>query len=201
MTELAIKMNRCLEEADVLKWMTKGKTVPIQKDLQKGTGSNNYKLITCLLITWKTLMAQKREEIYNSLINHGLFPKKQKGYCKWTRGIEELLYVDQHILNKSKTRGKKKSIYSMDWQQKGIWYGSIKLDNKPSQNIQDIRWSHKLYQENHGNLERGIDSKRGKISWGKDPERYILGKGIITITICNNNDATQLHTLEMHRQI
>ena len=41
-----------------------------------------------------------------------------------------------------------KSGYGMDWLQKGIWYGPIKLDNKLSENVQNIRWSRKLYQEN-----------------------------------------------------
>ena len=28
--------------------------------------------------------------------------------------------------------------YDVDWQQKGIWYGSSKLDNKMPQNVHDI---------------------------------------------------------------
>ena len=32
---LAIKMNRCLQETDIPQWMTKGKTIMIQKDTQK----------------------------------------------------------------------------------------------------------------------------------------------------------------------
>ena len=32
-------MNRCFEEIDLSKWMTKGKTTLIQKDPQKGTAS------------------------------------------------------------------------------------------------------------------------------------------------------------------
>ena len=38
-----------------------------------------------------------------------------------------------------------------------------KLDNKMSQNEQHITGSHKLYRENHENLESGIDSKRTKL--------------------------------------
>ena len=38
-----------------------------------------------------------------------------------------------------------KSTYGLDWQQKGIWNGSRKLDNKLLQNVQNITWSHKLY--------------------------------------------------------
>ena len=39
-------------------------------------------------------------------ICRGLFPDEQKGCCKGTRGTAELLYIDQHILNESKTRRK-----------------------------------------------------------------------------------------------
>ena len=51
-----------------------------------------------------------------------------------------------------------KSSSGLDWQQKGIWYGPAKLDNKLPQNVQNIGWSYKLYRENHENLESGIDS-------------------------------------------
>ena len=72
-------MNRCLQDAQVPDWMTKGKTTLIQKDPSKG---NNYRPITCLPMMWKISTAQKREEIYYSLISHGLFPDKQKGATK-----------------------------------------------------------------------------------------------------------------------
>ena len=70
-----------------------------------------------------------------------------------------------------------------------------------SQNVLVIRRSHKVYRENHGNLESGIDRRRKKFSWGKDPERYIPERCSITITLCNNDDATQTHTQEMHWKI
>ena len=39
----------------------------------------------------------------------------------------------------------------------------IILDNKLPQNVQNIRWSHKLYLENHENLESRFDSRREKL--------------------------------------
>ena len=51
---------------------------------------------------WKILTVQIREEINDSLISSILFSVEQKGYHKKTRGTEELLYVDQHILMDSK---------------------------------------------------------------------------------------------------
>ena len=41
-----------------------------------------------------------------------------------------------------------------------IEYKKANLDNKRSQNVQNIRWSYKLYRENLENLESGIDSRR-----------------------------------------
>ena len=57
-------------------------------------------------MTGKILTAQIREEIYNTLTSRGLFPEDQKGCRKGSRSTGELLYIDQHILNESKTRRK-----------------------------------------------------------------------------------------------
>ena len=81
--------------------------------------------------------------------------------------------------------------YGLDWIQKGIWYGSAKLDYKLPQNVQNIRWSHKVYRENHENLESGIDSRRKKLSWNKNPKRYISRRCTIILTIHNCHDANK----------
>ena len=123
-------MNRCLQGAHVLEWMTKGKTTLIQKNPFKGTSPNNYRPIMCLPMMWKILIALIREEIYYLLTSHGLFLEEQKGYHKGSRGTGELLYIDQHILNESKTRWKNLAM---------AWIGPTKLDNKLTQNVQNIR--------------------------------------------------------------
>ena len=56
-----------------------------------------------------------REEIYYSLTSRGLFPDKQKGCHKGSRGTAELLYIDQHILNESKTRLKNLAMAWIDY--------------------------------------------------------------------------------------
>ena len=53
------------------------------------------------------LTVQIREEIYYSQTSWGLFSGEQKGCCKGSRRTAELLYIDQHILNESKTRREK----------------------------------------------------------------------------------------------
>ena len=55
---------------------------------------------------WKILTAQIRENIYYSLKSRGLFPDEQKGCRKGSTGKAELLYIDQHILNESKSTRK-----------------------------------------------------------------------------------------------
>ena len=79
---LALEINRFLPGAQVPDWMTKGKTTLIQKDPSKGTAPNNYRPISCPLMMWKILAAQKREKIYYSLTSRRLFPDEQKGCCK-----------------------------------------------------------------------------------------------------------------------
>ena len=64
---------------------------------------------------WKILTAQIREEIYYLLTSRGLFPGEQKGCGKGSRGSEELLYIDQHILNKSNTRQKNLGMTWIDY--------------------------------------------------------------------------------------
>ena len=112
---LALEMNRCLQGAQVPEWMTKGKTTLIQKDPSKGTAPNNYRLITCLPMMWKILTAQIREKIYYFLTSRGLFPDEQKGCRKGSRGTAELLYIDQNILNGSKTGRKKLTMAWIDY--------------------------------------------------------------------------------------
>ena len=118
---LALEMNKCVQTAHVLEWMTKGRTTLIQKDPNKGTARNNFRAITCLLVMWKILTVQMRKEIYYSLTSRGLFPDEQKGCCRGSRGAAELLYIDQHILNESKTRRKN---LAMAW-----------IDNKKAYNM------------------------------------------------------------------
>ena len=104
MTRLALEINRFLQETHVPEWMTKRRAILIQKDPRKRTTPDNYRPIMCLPMMWKILTAQLKEEIYFSLISRGLFPEEQKGCCKGARNTGELLNIDQHILNESKTR-------------------------------------------------------------------------------------------------
>ena len=87
----------------------------IQKDPSKGTAPKDCRPITCLPLMWKILTAQIREEICYSLTSRGLFPGEQKGCCKGSRSAAELLYINQHILNESKTRQKNLAMAWIDY--------------------------------------------------------------------------------------
>ena len=57
--------------------------------------SKQLQTITCLLMMWKILTAQIREEIYYLLTSRrGFSPVEQKGSPKGSRGTAELLYID-----------------------------------------------------------------------------------------------------------
>ena len=119
---LALEMNRCLEGAQLPDWVTKRKTTLIQKDPSNGNAPNNYRPIICLPMMWKILTVQIREKIYDSLTSRRLFPDEQKGCRKRSKGTTELLYVDQHTLNESKTRRKNLAIAWIDYKKHMIWF-------------------------------------------------------------------------------
>ena len=64
---------------------------------------------------WKILTAQIREKIYDSLTSRGLFPDEQKGCREGSSKTSELFYIDQHILNESKTRRKNLAMGWIDY--------------------------------------------------------------------------------------
>ena len=90
------------------------RTTLIQKDPRKGTIPNN-----CLLIMWKILTAQIREEIYFPLRSRGLFFEEQKGYRKVSRGTGELFHINWHILNECKKARKNLVMAWIDNQKDG----------------------------------------------------------------------------------
>ena len=127
------------------------------------------------------------------------------------------LFPDERMLQRNQTHNRvtlhrsihpkweqdqtEKSSYGLDWQQKGMWHGSAKVDNKLLQNVQNITWIHKPYRGNHENLENGIDSRKKKLTWNKDPKRYFLRRCSLTFIIHNCHDVTLPHTQKIHSQI
>ena len=48
-------------------WMTKGRTIVMQKDKEKVKATSNYRPITCLSLVWTLLTGVIVEEIYRFL--------------------------------------------------------------------------------------------------------------------------------------
>ena len=95
----------------------------------------------------------------------------------------------------------KKSSDGQDRLPKSIWYGSAKLDNKISQNVHNITQSRKLHRNSHEKLDSWINSRRKKLDWNKNPQRYFPRRYTVTPTIYICHNATKPHTQIMHGRI
>ena len=105
----------CLKAGKVPEWMTKGKTVLIQKDPAKGNDPSNYRPITCLPLAWKILTGIIAEETYTFLEQRSLLPEEQKGCRKGSRGTGDLLYIDRMLLQEVKRRNKNLAMAWIDY--------------------------------------------------------------------------------------
>ena len=70
-------MQKCLENGNVPMCMTKGRTILMQKDIEKGKAASNYRPITCLSLVWKLLAGVIAEEVYGFLDTNLLLPQEQ----------------------------------------------------------------------------------------------------------------------------
>ena len=70
-------LQKYLENGNVPIWMTKGRTIPMQKDKEKGKAASNYRPITCLPLVWKLLTGVIAEENYGFLDTNLLLPQKR----------------------------------------------------------------------------------------------------------------------------
>ena len=100
-------MNRCLQIMDIAQWRTR----KVHTDPKRPSKRN---CPNCLPMMWKILTTQNRKEIDDLLLSNGLFPEKLRGYRKEERRTGELLYINQHILKKNKTRRKNLAIAWID---------------------------------------------------------------------------------------
>ena len=78
-------------------WMTKGRTVLIMKDPEKGATGENYNcLITCLPVMWKLLTGIIAEVLDEFLDTENLLPDEKKGYRKNSQGTKDQCYIDKN---------------------------------------------------------------------------------------------------------
>ena len=77
--KLMVYLQDCLDSGVVPDWLTKGRTVLIQKDKAKGSIASNHRPITCSPLVWKLLTDILADEIYDYLEKKMLLPEEQKG--------------------------------------------------------------------------------------------------------------------------
>ena len=113
-TYLEKYFTECLE-GQTPSWMTKGRTVLLQKDKSKGRDASNYRPITCLPLCWKLLTALVSDEIYSFLEKNQLLPEEQKGCRRRSRGTADQLYIDRMILREVRMRKKNLAMGWIDY--------------------------------------------------------------------------------------
>ena len=113
--QLAKTLEKCLQEGEVPQWMTRGRTVLIQKDKAKGNTPSNYRPITCLPLTWKLLTKILSDDIYRHLEAQEILPEEQKGCRRKCKGTGDLLYIDRRILKEAKKRRKNLAMAWLDY--------------------------------------------------------------------------------------
>ena len=76
---IAVQVNHTLDrERPLPDWMTSGKTVPCQKDLEKGSAVDNCRPISCLPLMWNLMTGMLAEKMYNHLEKQNILPSEEK---------------------------------------------------------------------------------------------------------------------------
>ena len=92
------QLKECLDSGFVPSWLTRGRTLLLQKDKSKGNVASNYRPITCLPLMWKLLTGVIADQIYAHLDQEKLLPEEQKGCTKGSRGTNDLVYIDRAVI-------------------------------------------------------------------------------------------------------
>ena len=99
---IALQLDRCLQENNVPSWMVTGKTLPCVKELEKGNAVANFRPITCLPLLWKLLTGIVAEELFEHLQQANILPWEQKGCRKGSRGTKDQLLIDKMTVKNCK---------------------------------------------------------------------------------------------------
>ena len=170
-------LGQCVEERSVPDWMTREKTVLIQKDPSKGTSAGNYRPITCLPLMWKLLTGIFSEKLYDHLLCNKLLPDEQKGCWKKSRGTKDQLLIDKEILREAKL---KKKCLSMAW----IDYRRA-YDLVPHSWILEMMSIVKVAENVKGLIRESMERWKTMLtSNGKDLSEINIKRGIFQGTLC-----------------
>ena len=69
------QLRECLDSRLVPSWLTRGRTLLLQKDKSKGNVASNCRPITCLPLMWKLFTIVIADQIYAHLDHEKLLPE------------------------------------------------------------------------------------------------------------------------------
>ena len=101
-----LQPKECLDSVFVPSWLTRGRTLLLQKDKSKGSVISYYRPITCLPLMRKLLTDVIADQIYAHLDQEKLLAEEQKGCRKDSRGTNGLLYIDRAVIKEEKSRNR-----------------------------------------------------------------------------------------------
>ena len=170
----------------------KGQNYSEPERLTKGNITRNYILITCLRMTGKIPIAQKRGQLNYSLVNRELFPRKQNGYGEGARETDDQLYIEEFIHKEVKVRRKKQLWHGFTtkkrlvvWSRKLGCLKIFKISDKIINFITKAMESWKVEFAAVGKTLADVKIQRGI---------FLRLKLTLTTTICYRNGATKLCT-------
>ena len=108
-------LQKCLENGNVLMWMTKGRRILRQKEKEKGKTASNYRPITFLSLVLKLLTGIIAEKNYGFLDTNLLLPQEQKRCRRKCRGMDDRLFIDKIIMREVKMKKQNLSIALTDY--------------------------------------------------------------------------------------
>ena len=71
-----LQLQECLDSGFVPSWLTRGRTLLLQKDESKGNAASNYRPITCLPLMRNLLTGVIADQIYAHLDHETLLPEE-----------------------------------------------------------------------------------------------------------------------------
>ena len=84
--KVSLQLKECLDCGFVPTWLTRGRTLLLHKDKNKGNVVSNYRPITCLPLMWKLFTDLIAGQIYAHLDQEKLLPEELKRCRKGSRG-------------------------------------------------------------------------------------------------------------------
>ena len=114
---IKLQLKECLDSGSgfVPSWLTRGRTLLLQKDKSKGNVARNYRPITSLSLIWKLSTGAIADQIYIHFDQEKLLSEEQKRCRKGSRGTNDLPYIDQAVMKEVNSRNKNLAMASIDY--------------------------------------------------------------------------------------